>query len=1565
MSKGRWTLPPTGSSGTRLPTFDNAGFFSKVFMYWVRSWVDFVGEEKCNLESVHELPQNDQLSWWQTVFARHISDGLLQLEKSETAGSSPLEPAIKPYRSIFLRAMVLTFWRRALLTLLGILCVNLIGIGTAILLKYLLDLLSTDSQRLSTVFRIVLGVVLVETTHSILHQHVELFIHRIEICIEAVITITLFQHGLCYRRPYSSVVDSGSQLGTCKKVVHFSGPDESCTPNPLLCPARRHQNRELPPSIYTHMVLDATTITNYVASVMAIVSFACNFFVGMVFVRTSMGFPVLLPTLTVTAFVFFMLVLELVNGRLRRYSLESMDCRASVSSDVLGNLQLCTAMGIDDVGYRAIESTREDELTVLRVRLFFQFLNRAMERSVGILVFWVFVYVFNKEVSKGENGEVVGFDVNELISVMFIVTKIVLTCGKLPKAFRWMVESATSYRRVEAFLRNCSPNFYLDANNEETVSEPTKVDERSIPPDVSIDTVVYFKDASFSYINNRKLLLDTDQSSRSPLFKSLNVQLKRGEIRIITGNQGCGKTSFIKSILGDMSLVSGSMAVAPLSTGMPIFYTSQEVWLPSGSIRSIITFGYAFDEDIYNRVTSAVELESDFASWEDGDMRVISEKGYSLSGGQRVRLSLARALYSYLVFSKANERSEGDRCCFLVCLDEPLNGLDSSVARSILRNLLNRKNGLLVHHDVAVVMAMSTMTLDIAMTPESVTGLSDVSVGVIENGTLSDPMSLEMYLGFDLTGDDPSTESESDDVRYSAFGKMACRESVHSVGKYRAVTTGMSTFDHEPPVRTLSFVPSAGGGRPANIWSGYLVYFRAVGYFILFVLVFSILVSHASVNIKLLLAAKWVDNLRKATDSSDVNDVMSHHRKYYVWITIFTFSSLACFLLLMFVVVYASMRGSRRLYDFALKSSFLKPSAVVQLKSCMGALMTFFTSDVHIIDEHIGYYIHETSYSFLSFLVKFATLCYVMPLAVPVPLVTCFLLYYFAHRKLIRASKILQRLMLDANSNVNVVYNDVMTGSSVYRSFRKESKWLQDVRARSDEYYRTHFLKAAYTMWVTLATNVGAAMMIAVFITIPVLRSYVAGEPHKVGHLGVAISLCLGFGNSLRALITNYSQLERYMCSVARFESFFMQDGSSLDEKFDSMSENLLYIPPSYGRVASFVDTAVTSMEIDEASEPLSPASVDHYSVNIPNGPDEDVGVAQQGTTFEETYASLLHRRIGEYRSYYFRRYISLFGWVFYKPVIEVLPASDYLPPATRLLELKDVSLMTPSPAGTVSTHHILRDVSFCARAGEVIGVMGRTGAGKSTLLSVLQNVAPGRGGAVLMDSVELNTIPRKVLRHIIGVLPQLPFIFKGWTLRRFLDPRMLYSDDEIMHALDCCGMLDLVKSLPGGSELDTVLVPEESSAVKKIFLAPPLCPLSGKGWASLSSEAPHSSNPPDGHNRIVLSVSQQRQLWFARLVLYRRMYRIILIDEPQWAEIADDDDEVRSCGASEVSYFGTGKSICSLVYRYFSHCITFLVTHDRRVLRRCSRLLRVKGGVVSDESSLMQLWGGTVSLYS
>ncbi|GIX61046.1 ABC transporter, ATP-binding protein domain containing protein [Babesia caballi] len=1577
------------SHGRRLHYFDESGFFSRLFISWVSSWVGFIDDVKFNLQSVHPLPKADDLSKWQTIFAKHVSDGVLRLEQSRSQPTSPASDASspelhwgsssdrppKPYRSIFLRAMMLTFWIRALLTLVGIVVVNLISMGSAIMLKYMLDMMSKASFQLQSLTLIVCVVVAVDATRSILQQQLELYMVRLVICMEAVTSITLFQHGLCFRRQYTAAFDSNSPPGTCKNIIHFEDPSgSSCSKDPLLCPARRHQNHELPQSMYTHMALDATTITQVVNSVAAWVGFVCSFISGMLFLKVGMGFPILLPSVTVLSLVFVLLVLQSLSGFLRRYSLESMDYRVAVSSDVLGNLQLCTAMGIDDVGYRGVEHSRQDELSALRARLFLHLLNRNIERSLAIVLFWIFAYVFNGELNLAQKTGKLPYEVNELISVIFILSKIVMMSARLPRSFREIVESITSYRRVEAFLRSCSPNFYLDPRNQESTS-PRHVDLRSLSEEISPDTVVYYKDASFCHMYERSRFINADGTAPAVVFKSLDFHLKRGDVKIVTGANGCGKTSFIKSILGEMSLISGRMAVAPLSTGMPIFYSSQEVWMPRGTIRSIITFGYAFDSDIYSRVLAALVLDADIMSWPEGDEHLVTEKGYTLSACQRLRLSLARALYAYLLFSKANEGLD-DPCCFLMCLDEPFEGIEPDVVCSILRNLLNANDGLLVRGDLALVMTVSRATLDLEMTQESASSLVDIATLVIEDGTIRSSGRLSDRERAHQEPDAPAPKTAACNARYNAFMRSL---SGVSAGPLCSTTSGLVIAEPETPRNAGQPSDDPIGDKETLSYtrSAYMVYLRATGYGRFGLLLLLLLLTNTAVSLKLITAAKWVDTMRTVGVSTDLAGIIATHRTYYLWITIFSSLSVSCLFTLSFVVVLASLRGSRRLYNFALRSMFDTTSTAAKLRSCMGSLLTFITSDIHIIDEMIGLYIYETAFAFSSFLMKLVALCYMMPVAVPVPLATTFALYLFSHRRFLRSAKILQRMMLEANSNVYSVFNNAISGSSVCRGFHKEGIWLEEVRVRSDEYYRTKFFKMAYTNWVTLITRLSAALMIAVFTMIPALRAHFNGTDIQVGHLGIAISLCLGFINSLKALITKYSQLEKHMCSMARFERYFLQNKVNMKATFESMGETMLsgYKSVHVGDVsASKRDSVSTcssrhhgclgseggSVETIGGDEGTCGGSCPESGAEGSTGdaPLESLSSHLFGYSREDARVLKLmkRRRRAEYRAFAFRRYTSVFVSRVYRPRIEVLHPSDYIPDSSSIVELRNVSVVNQSAAGAAASGNLLSGVSAHAHAGEIIGIVGPSRTAKNALLGVLQGILPDREGSVLLGGRDLNTVPRRLLRHIIGVLPQTPVILKGWTVRRFIDPRMLYTDDEILEALEFCGMLDVVQSLPGDAGLDTVLVPDGISARRILFLVPPLVPLSGHGVGCLRTAPPPQGATASGATRRVLSASQQRQLWFASLFLYRHAYRILLIDEPLWSGSASPESSdpsplprLRDPNSGDDGV----PAIYQLVRRYFSHCITFVVVRNRSVLGCCTRLWNMQSGASIEECTV------------
>ena len=118
------------------------------------------------------------------------------------------------------------------------------------------------------------------------------------------------------------------------------------------------------------------------------------------------------------------------------------------------------------------------------------------------------------------------------------------------------------------------------------------------------------------------------------------MKLKKGKLYAVIGSVGSGKSSFLSAILGEMYVVCGNV-----ETQGRLTYTDQESWIFGDTIRQNILFGESFDEDRYNRTIELCALPQDLKQLPRGDLFVIGERGISLSGGQKARISLARAIY--------------------------------------------------------------------------------------------------------------------------------------------------------------------------------------------------------------------------------------------------------------------------------------------------------------------------------------------------------------------------------------------------------------------------------------------------------------------------------------------------------------------------------------------------------------------------------------------------------------------------------------------------------------------------------------------------------------------------------------------------------------------------------------------------------------------------------------------------------------------------------------------------------------------------------------------------------
>lgn len=215
----------------------------------------------------------------------------------------------------------------------------------------------------------------------------------------------------------------------------------------------------------------------------------------------------------------------------------------------------------------------------------------------------------------------------------------------------------------------------------------------------------------------------------------------------------------------------------------------------------------------------------------------------------------------------------------------------------------------------------------------------------------------------------------------------------------------------------------------------------------------------------------------------------------------------------------------------------------------------------------------------------------------------------------------------------------------------------------------------------------------------------------------------------------------------------------------------------------------------------------------------------------------------------------------------------------------------------------VLNRINLRIRAGERIGLIGRTGSGKSTLLQTLFRIIEPPDASVFIDGVDVKTIPLEQLRASIAVIPQDPVLFSG-TLRENLDPFENHSDDEILNALSRAHLGPLLNALP--DKLNQIL---------------------NEGGSNLS-------------------VGQRQQVCLARALL--RNSRILLLDEAT-ANVDPTTDAL----------------IQSTLREAFADCTVVSIAHRIHTVLHCDRIVVLSAGQVAECASPQELMANKESLFA
>lgn len=184
---------------------------------------------------------------------------------------------------------------------------------------------------------------------------------------------------------------------------------------------------------------------------------------------------------------------------------------------------------------------------------------------------------------------------------------------------------------------------------------------KSIPKIVQIDEnapdkCVIFKNVTAMWGNSQSGIED------------VSFEINENQFCAIIGSVGSGKSTILYTILQEMEIDKGDLTVNGV-----VSYSAQEPWLFEGTLRQNIIFTEEYNEIRYKEVIRVCALERDLQLLPFTDLTMVGERGISLSGGQKARVSLARAIY---------------RQADIYLLDDPLSAVDSVVGKQIFENCI-------------------------------------------------------------------------------------------------------------------------------------------------------------------------------------------------------------------------------------------------------------------------------------------------------------------------------------------------------------------------------------------------------------------------------------------------------------------------------------------------------------------------------------------------------------------------------------------------------------------------------------------------------------------------------------------------------------------------------------------------------------------------------------------------------------------------------------------------------------------------------------------------------------
>uniref|UniRef100_A0A8I3N388 ATP binding cassette subfamily C member 4 n=1 Tax=Canis lupus familiaris TaxID=9615 RepID=A0A8I3N388_CANLF len=593
-----------------------------------------------------------------------------------------------------------------------------------------------------------------------------------------------------------------------------------------------------------------------------------------------------------------------------------------------------------------------------------------------------------------------------------------------------------------------------------------------------------------------------DKASETPTLEGLSFTVRPGELLAVIGPVGAGKSSLLSAVLGELPRNQGLVSVHGR-----IAYVSQQPWVFPGTVRSNILFGKKYEKERYEKVIKACALRKDLQCLEDGDLTVIGDRGATLSGGQKARINLARAVYQ-------------DADIYL--LDDPLSAVDAEVGRHLFElcicQTLHEKITILVTHQLQYLKAASQILI-----------LKEGKM--VQKGTYTEFLKSGVDFGSLL-----KKENEEADQSPAPGSPILRTRSFSESSLWSQQSSRHSLKDSAPEAQDIENTQVALSEERRSEgkvgFKAYRNYLTAGAHW--FVIVFLILLNIAS-QVAYVLQDWWlsywaneqsalnvtVDGKENVTEKLDLPWYLGIYSGLTVATVLF---GIARSLLMFYVLVNSSQTLHNKMFE-----SILRAPVLFFDTNPIGRILNRFSKDIGHMDDLLPL-------TFLDFLQTFLQVLGVVGVAVAVipwiaiPLLPLAIIFFILRRYFLATSRDVKRLESTSRSPVFSHLSSSLQGLWTIRAYKAEERFQELFDAHQDLHSEAWFLFLTTSRWFAVRLDAICAM----FVIVVAFGSLILAKTVDAGQVGLALSYALTLMGMFQWSVRQSAEVENMMISVER-----------------------------------------------------------------------------------------------------------------------------------------------------------------------------------------------------------------------------------------------------------------------------------------------------------------------------------------------------------------------------------------------------------------------------------------------